>query len=85
MNGEDQAFPSGVQADNYASPGACVDFGLKIRDYIAIQVMASLVTQTTPDTLRIAQEIAKIAYLCADALINESNTIPKDKLKDEPL
>lgn len=79
MEAQAQVFPSGVQPDNYRSPGEAMDMGITIRDYIAIKAMAAIISHPGMEPDDSSREgVAQLAYEFADALILQSN-ISKDK------
>ncbi len=78
MEAQAQVFPSGVQPDNYRSPGEAMDMGITIRDYIAIKAMAAIISHPGMERYISREGVAQLAYEFTDALITQSN-IPKDK------
>lgn len=69
MDGKVGAFP--FNPGNGAKP----DFGLDIRDYIAIKAMQAMLTGVQPFSVYGGYdgEIAKSAYIIADSMIAKSN------------
>lgn len=71
MKEYDNAFP--------CSGGSFTNFGITVRDYIAIQIATGLSANPDMTTSQGFDEIADMAYLQADALIERSNHEPVKK------